>query len=206
MALLLVLACSAAEAAEVSLIGVIGHKAAVLAADGGDPKTVKIGQHWNGVTVLEVNDHSATIERDGKQLVLPLSPHYRRADTPSDRSRLIVAADERGHFFIDGAVNGAPMRFLVDTGASMVMLSSAHARRLGLRYEEGPLVRVQTANGPAGARFVILDRVRIGPIELNGVDGLVSDQAAPTALLGMSFLNRIEMRREGDSMTLIRRF
>ena len=54
--------------------------------------------------------------------------------------------------------------------------------------------------------LVTLDRVKVGGIELVSIDGLVTEQDAGVALLGMSFLNRVEMRRNGDSMTLIRRF
>jgi aspartyl protease family protein len=53
---------------------------------------------------------------------------------------------------------------------------------------------------------VRLDRVRLGDIELAGVDGVVIEQGLDIALLGMSFLNRVEMKREGQTMTLIRRF
>ena len=67
----------AALAAEVALIGVIGDKGAVLSLDGGDPKAVKVGQKWNGITVLEVRKDQATIEQDGKKRVLHLGQHYR---------------------------------------------------------------------------------------------------------------------------------
>ena len=65
---------------------------------------------------------------------------------------------------------------------------------------------MQTANGPAPAYRVRLDRVKLGDIELNGVEGMVIEQGLGIALLGMSFLNRVEMRRDGQLMTLIRRF
>jgi aspartyl protease family protein len=58
----------------------------------------------------------------------------------------------------------------------------------------------------APAFRVRLDTVRIGDLELNQVDALVQEQGLPIALLGMSFLNRIEMRRSGDQMTLVRRY
>jgi aspartyl protease family protein len=102
-------------------------------------------------------------------------------------------------------VNGLPLRFLVDTGASMVMLPAADARRLGIDYPSAPKTQVQTAAGTISAYLVTLDRVKIGAIELSGIDGIVVE-GGQTPLLGMSFLNRVEMRRNGDSMTLIRRF
>ena len=206
MAVLLALACGTASATQVALIGVIGRKAAVLALDGGDPKTVKLGQTWNGITVLEVQHDSATIEMDGRKRVLPLGAHYRGTPPTVSQAAVVLPADDRGHFFADGQVNGLPLRFLVDTGASMVVLPAAEARRLGVDYAKAPKTRVQTTAGAISAYLVTLDRVKVGSIELTAIDGLVVEQGAPIALLGMSFLNRVEMRRDGSSMTLIRRF
>ena len=75
---LLTLAC-VAHAADgvVALIGVIGNKAAVLSLDGGDPKTVKLGQTWNGISVLAVEKDGATIELKGEKRLLHIGQHYR---------------------------------------------------------------------------------------------------------------------------------
>ena len=206
MAVSLAFACASAGAADIALIGVIGRKAAVFALDGGDPKTVKIGQTWNGVTVVDVEHDRATIESDGKRRVLQLGAHHRGAPPPLSQAGVVLPADARGHFFADGQVNGLPLRLLVDTGASMVVLPALDARRLGVDYTHAPKTRVQTAGGTIVAYLITLDRVKVGNIELNAVDGLVVEEGSPIALLGMSFLNRVEMQRTGDSMTLIRRF
>jgi aspartyl protease family protein len=203
------LACGAggAAAADVALIGVIGSKAAVLAVDGGEPKTVKVGQAWRGIRVVQVDKEHARVEIDGVKRTLALGQHYRgdRAET-GERQSATLAADGAGHFFAEGAVNGNPMRFVVDTGATLIALPGADAQRLGLDYRKGTRGITQTANGPVAVYRVRLDRVRIGGIELHAVDGVVIEQGLPVALLGMSFLNRVDMRRDGDSMTLIRRF
>ena len=98
------------------------------------------------------------------------------------------------------------MRFLVDTGASMVALPGRDAERLGLDYRKGPRGIIQTAGGNAIAYRVKLDRVKVGGIELTNVDGVVLEQGLDIALLGMSFLNRVQMQRDGQSMVLIRRY
>ena len=206
MAMLLVLACGTASAAQIALIGVIGRKAAVLALDGGEPKTVKLGQTWNGITVLEVEHDRATIEVEGQKRILQLGAHYRGTPPPMSSNAVVLPADGRGHFFADGQVNGIPVRFLVDTGASMVVLSAADAKRLGIDYRQAPKTGVQTAAGTIAAYLVTLDRVKVGTIELVSIDGLVTEQGGAVPLLGMSFLNRVEMRRNGDTMTLTRRF
>jgi len=207
IALLLLLACTPALAGEVALIGVIGDKAAVLAIDGGDPKAVKIGQRWNGVTVVAVEKERATVEIDGKRRVLALGQHYRGATAASDRQSATLAADTRGHFFAEASVNDVPMRLVVDTGASLVVLSGADASRLGVDWREGPRRMMQTANGTTAGYLVKLDKVKVGGIELTNVEGMVLEQGlGAVGLLGMSFLNRVEMQRDGQTMTLIRRF
>lgn len=204
--LALSLACLPARAADVAMIGVIGDKAAVLALDGGNPKTIKVGQTWNGIKVIEVKGDFATIEMDGKRRVLHRDMHYRAAAASSDRQSVTLAADPQGHFFTEGAVNGSPVRFLVDTGATAVALPASEARRLGVDYRKGRPGFTNTAGGVVQTFRVRFDRVRLGDIELSGVDGVVIERGLDIALLGMSFLNRLEMKREGQTMTLIRRF
>jgi len=196
----------ASAAPDVALVGVIGDKAAVLAVDGGEPKTVKVGQTWNGISVVSVGRERATVKIEGKERVLLQGPHYRSGAASSDRESVTLAADPRGQFFAEGSVNGVAMRFIVDTGATLVSLPASEAKRLGIDYQSGQRGSVQTANGAVQAYRVRLDRVKLGAIDLAGVDGLVIEQGLPVALLGMSFLNRVEMRRDGDTMTLIRRF
>jgi aspartyl protease family protein len=197
----------AAGAADVALIGVIGDRAAVLAVDGGEPKTLKLGQKWNGIVVHAVEKTRATVEVDGTKRVLQLGQHYRSAAAaPAGSQSATLMAGESGHFVADGAINGVQVRFIVDTGASLVALPGALAQSLGIDYRKGERGMTQTANGAVQSFRVRLDNVRVGGIALNGVDGLVIESGLPVALLGMSFLNRVDMRREGDRMVLTRRF
>ena len=196
-----------ARAADVALIGVIGDRAVVLAVDGGDPKTVRLGQTWNGIKVLAVEKTRATIEFEGKQRILSLGQHYRSAPARSGRQSVTLAADPRGHFFADATVNEQPVRLVVDTGASVVVLSAADATRMGIDWRQGRAAPMQTANGATVGYLVKLQSIRVGGIELQNIDGVVVEQGLGTyGLLGMSFLNRLEMRREGEKMELIRRF
>lgn len=206
ISLLCLVLCSAAGAADVALVGVIGDKAAVLAVSGGEPKTVKVGQKWSGVTVLSVERGQASVEIDGKQRVLKIGQHYRSAAPASERQSVTLAADPRGHFFSEGAINGIPVRFLVDTGASSVALPGAEALRLGIDYRKGRQAFTSTAAGVVPIYVVKFDTVRIGAIELNGVEGVVIERGLDVVLLGMSFLNRVDMKRDGHAMTLTRRF
>lgn len=132
--------------------------------------------------------------------------HYRSGAASSERQHVTLAADVRGHFVTEGAVNGNPVRFLVDTGATMIALPGRDAERLGLDYRKGARGITNTANGPVAVYRVRLDSVRLGAIELGNVEAIVIEQGLEIALLGMSFLNRVEMKRDGHTMTLIRRF
>ena len=203
---MLLLAATNAAAADVALIGVIGDKAAVLAIDGGEPKTVKVGQTWKGISVVSVQQERATVEIGGKKRVLQRGQHYRAGATATTRQSTTLSADPRGHFISDGAVNGVQVRFLVDTGATAIALPAAEASRLGIDYLKGERSLAGTAAGTVTAWRVQLDTVRIGDIEINAVEAIVIEKGLEIALLGMTFLNRVEMRRDGQTMVLIRRF
>jgi len=206
MAFLLLAAAAQAFAADVSLVGVFPGKAAVLVIDGGAPRSVRVGQKLSGVTVIAVDREQAVVEVDGQRRSVALGQHYRGEEAPDTRQSVVLAADARGHFTVEGAINGGSMRFLVDTGATAIALPASDARRLGIDYRKGVRGITHTANGNAVAYRVRLDRVKVGAIELTGVEAIVIESGLEIALLGMSFLNRVEMRREGETMTLIRRF
>jgi len=206
IALLLTLAFACAARADVALVGLIGDKAAVLAVHGGEPKTVRVGQKWNGVAVIAVERGQAVVEVDGKRRTLTIGQHYRAVSPRDDRQSVTLAADPRGHFFTEGAVNGNAVRFLVDTGATTVALPAADAVRLGLDYRKGRPGFTHTAAGVVPVYVLTLDTVRLGAIELNSVEATVIERGLDVALLGMSFLNRVQMTRDGHLMTLTRRF
>jgi aspartyl protease family protein len=193
--------------AEVSVIGLFPGKAVVV-IDGGAPRVLSVGQKpVEGVTLISTDRESATLVIDGQKKTLSIGQHQLGpAPAPSSQSATLTA-DARGHFVVDGQINGGAVRFLVDTGATAVSLSSADATRLGIDYRKGQPGSMGTANGTVAAYRVKLDTVRVGDIVVNNVDAAVMEgNQMPFALLGMSFLNRMEMKREGQTMVLIRRF
>lgn len=202
----LLIAAAPALALDVHLVGTFGDQAAVLAIDGGEPKTVRTGQKVGGVTLISVEKERATVEVEGKRRTLQRGQTYSSKSAPDDRQSAVLAADARGHFHTDGRINGGAVRFVLDTGATSIALPASDATRLGIDFRKGQRAMIHTANGPAPAWRVKLDTVRVGAIELQNVDALVLEQGLDVALLGMSFLNRVEMFRSGDSMTLKRRF
>lgn len=208
--LLLLLAWGAAWAApEVSLNGSLGRSAALLVING-EVKTVRVGQEHQGVRLLEVSDGRAVVSVEGRRLELRLGAapvaQGGGGGPAAGGGRIVLQADSGGHFVTLGSINGGTVRFMVDTGATAVSLSKSDADRLGLRYQNGRAIRIQTANGTINGYLMTLDRVRIGDVEIGGVQATVAERDMPFVLLGNSFLSRFQMKRENDTLTLERRF
>ena len=98
-----------------------------------------------------------------------------------------------GHYFLTAEIGGADIDFLVDTGASLIALSYEDAERVGLDPDSLDYTgRVQTANGITLVAPVTLDTVRVGQLEVDRVEAVVTKASMGTSLLGMSFLRRLE--------------
>jgi len=195
-----------ALAADVTLVGLIGAKAIVV-IDGGAPRTLAPAQKTaEGVVLLGTEKDAASFEIDGKKKTLRMGQAYSAASR-GGRQNVTLGADARGHFLTTGSINGGSVRFLVDTGATLITLPAGEAKRLGINYLQGARGQMHTANGVTPTYRVKLDTVKIGDIELNNVDAVViQNDAMGITLLGMSFLNRMEMQRDGQSMTLTKRY
>jgi aspartyl protease family protein len=200
---LLFLTTAAAGAAEVAVVGIFPGKA-VLVVDGDGPFTVPAGSARGPVRVVSVDEGGAVLEIGGRRVSMAVgAAPIRREATPN--ARVVLAPDARGHYVAQGAVNGAPVRFMVDTGATAVTLSTELARRIGLDPSQGDPVAVQTANGRVIGRRLKLDRVSLGELTLYQVEAIVQGGLGEQALLGMSFLSRTDLRRDGDRLVLSRR-
>jgi aspartyl protease family protein len=203
----LLVAPGLATATDVTVVGLFPGKA-VVTINRGAPRTLSVGQKTSeGVVLVSVDGKAAVIEVDGKKQTLEMGQHFESAASTGSRNTVTLAADTRGHFVTDGQVNGNTVRFLVDTGATLVAIPAADARRLGIDYEKGTRGYSSTAGGVVPVYRVKLDSVSVGGIEVLGVDAVVLEGSGMNVtLLGMSFLNRMEMRREGTTLTLTKRF
>ena len=203
------LAAGLAAAADINVVGLFPGKA-VVSINGGKPRTMSVGETTpDGVKLISADSESATFELGGKRQTLAVGQGAAVAtiSSASGIGSVTLTADSRGHFITTGTINGNTVRFLVDTGASSVVLSTQEARRLGINYLAGARAFTQTANGVVPVYRVKLDTVRVGDITANNVDAdIIEGDRLPIALLGMSFLNRMEMRRDGDTLMLIRRY
>ncbi len=116
----------------------------------------------------------------------------RKASRPASRA-LTVRAAAGGHFFVGADVDGADIRFIVDTGATEVMLTPEDAARIGFDLRARHFTRqFNTAGGVIRAAPVTLRRLRIGQLVLRDVEAWVNEAPLPVSLLGMSFLKRLD--------------
>lgn len=209
-ALLLTAAASvpgSASATDVNVVGLFTNKA-VVQINGGAARTLSVGQKIEGVLLVSVERDNAVFDIDGRRKTLRMGQQHVSTDAAGSGkpTTAVLSADLRGHFFANGQINGGTVRMVVDTGATLISIPVADADRLGIDYRKGQQATMNTANGLAPAWRVKLDTVRVGDITMNGVDAVVMEGSAMPVLLGMSFLNRTEMRREGSTMTLTKRF
>ncbi|MBW8329016.1 MAG: TIGR02281 family clan AA aspartic protease [Thiobacillus sp.] len=197
--------CTSAWAAGVSVVGLFKDKA-IVSIDGGKPRTLSIGQTVQGVRLVAADSGSASFDVDGKRRTLGMGQSFAGGTATGERQSVSLTADARGHFAASGSLNGYPMTFLVDTGATTIAINAAEAKRMGLDYKAGQAVGVGTAAGVVPAWRVKFNTVKIGNITVNQVDGMVVESGLSVPLLGMSFLNRMEMKRDGQTMTLTQRY
>jgi aspartyl protease family protein len=122
----------------------------------------------------------------------------------TDRGEMLYRRSADGHFYIDATVNGQAVRFLVDTGASEIVLSPADAVRAGFERSDLSFNRqYQTANGIGWGAPVMLRSIEAGAIRFRGVAASVNEAPMSESLLGMSFLDRLSgFEVRGDSLIL----
>jgi aspartyl protease family protein len=196
-----------AFATDVNVIGLFPGKA-VITINRGSPRTLSVGEATpEGVKLVSVGTGSAVLEIDGKRETLDMGQHFAASSSEGEgRQSVNIARDGNGHFMADGMVNGAHIRFMVDTGATLVSLPISEAARLGIDYQKGRAGYSVLADGRRVASWrVMLDSVTLGDVTLLNVEGSVS-QGSGMPLLGMSFLSRMEMRNEGQSLSLTKRY
>jgi aspartyl protease family protein len=186
----------------VQLNGALGSRAALLLIDG-EPQTIQVGAMARGVRLVELEGGRAVVEIGGRRqtLFLGAAPGRVVSATPPPR-QIIMPVGPGGHYTTIGMINGQVTSFLVDTGATSVSISQIEAEKLGLRYLYGKRIVTQTANGVVPAYMLELTSIRIGDVEVRDVDAIVIPGQLSHVLLGNSFLNRFQMRRENDVMTL----
>jgi aspartyl protease family protein len=211
--LLALVPTTAHAATSVNVVGLFPNKA-VVEINGQSPRTLSVGDKVGEVTLLATSASNATFNIDGKKRTLEVGqvhvgkgPVSNAATAGSGGRSIVLAADGRGHFITLGQINGKSVQFLVDTGASAVSISATFAASAGIDFRKGQRALSQTANGVVPVYRVMLDSVTVGDVTLYQVEAMVHEGTSlDVALLGMTFLNRMEMRRDGAAMTLTKRY
>jgi aspartyl protease family protein len=195
----MLLAASSASAATIYVMSVRPGEVQVII----DNRTVRVLRPGDvspeGVKLRDVQGGSAVFEVGGRAITLGIGQ--------STVSETLLYADQRGHFMTQAFFNGVPLTAMIDTGASFVGLNAEQAQRLGIDFRRGQRVVEQTANGAIVSYLVILASVQVGDVVLANVPATIQEGGAgqlPIALIGMSFLKQVEMRRAGNTLTLSR--
>ena len=196
---------AAAQGTEVIAEGLLPGMA-VLIIDG-ERVTLRPGQERGSVQLIDVSADRAVLDVDGQRRELRISG---RVDSnfvaPEERS-VTIRRNARLQYVTTAEINGRRMRVLVDTGANMVAMNARHARSLGIAEDEGRLGSVSTASDVRAARLVTLRSVNVGGIEAQAVDATVLDGEQPQLiLLGMSFLQHVQLEEREGVLTLRRRW
>jgi aspartyl protease family protein len=179
--------------------------AAVLNIDG-QRQLLRVGERApSGVELISADSQSAVLRVDGEERSYALSRDYgEAAGEPAQKASMRIARGIGAHYWVAGSINGRTVQFLVDTGATAVAMNEVEARRLGIDFRAtGSPVVVSTAGGSVQAWRISLQRLKIGALEVLGVDAVVLAGDSPSeVLLGMSFLSRVNWREEQGMLVL----
>lgn len=191
---------------EVNVVGLFNGKA-VLIVNGGKPKTYSVGENSNGVKLIAADSTTATLLIEGNLKQVGMGQAASVGGSSSGVETVTLYANPEGHFVSDCFINGVALRFLLDTGATMVALNSGDAKYAKIDYKHGTPIQLSTANGVVTAYRVTLASLRIGGLTLNQVEATVVEGGSPpVVLLGMTALNRMSMKRDDIALTLTKKY
>ncbi len=160
-----------------------------------------------GVTLISANSRKAVLKVDGVEHDYLLADHIGSHYALPAEQPVVHLWPTKGMYMTTGNINGYSVDFIVDTGASAIVINKATAQRLGLDYYKGSVIGVKTASGTEMAYEVTLDWVQLGDIKLYNIAGIVIDGDEPErALLGMTFLGQLDIQHNGQRMELKKKF
>lgn len=201
------LSLAAQAGTDVRVVGLFSERAVVVIE--GKQHILKVGQATpEGVRLIAADSESAVFEIDGEEVVARLDGRVTARKRTAGVREFQISRNLVGMYTTVGSINGQTVSFLVDTGATRVAINAAESRRLGIDYRVvGTPINVTTASGVERAWGVNLNTVKVGELELHNVGGVVLEGEQPaTALLGMSYLGRLELTNAGRVMTLRKKY
>jgi aspartyl protease family protein len=191
-----------AHAETVAFSGMLGDKA-LLIIDG-QARGVAVGTTVQGVKLVRIDGTQAQVEAGGKTQTLRLggTAVVAGGSGGGGGTRIVLPVGAGGHYTGLATINGHPIHFVVDTGATMIAMSADTASQIGLDAADSQQAAAMTANGAVAARTITLHRVTVGDVTVYNVDALVLPQGMPMVLLGNTFLSHFQMHSDSSSLVL----
>lgn len=201
----LLLPAFAAEVPDVQVVALFQDAAMVRTVAG--EKLLKVGESHEGIELVSATSRAAVLRVGDREFELGISERIASSYSRAEKASVSIAMNNRGQYVTRGAINNRSVEFLVDTGANIIAMNTPTARALGIDYMAGRLTAGNTAGGVVAARAVTLETVEVGGIRASNVEAVVlPGDSPPLVLLGMSFLQHVEIRESGGLLQLTAEF
>jgi aspartyl protease family protein len=195
---------TAIAAPTIEVEGLMPPNAAILTING-ERKLVKVGQTFNGVTLIAAYSRTATLEVDGQQTVQGISRRVGANYQAPTAKTVTITRNSNLQYMTNAQINGRQAQVMVDTGANIVAMNLTQANQLGVKTDGAERVMVETASDKIAAWKVKLESVDVGGIRVNHVEATVVEGTFPTViLLGMTYLRHVKIEEKQGVMTLSR--
>ena len=192
-----------AQAASVTVEALLPNTAVLMI--NGQRKTLKAGASFQGVKLLSADASAAILEINGERQRLSLNRNITTNFVAPERRQLDIPRNDRMQYITSAQINGRSIQVMVDTGANVVAMSARHASALGVDYRAGMPSKLETASATIDAWMVTLRSVEVGGIRVENVRATVTAGEYPsTVLLGMSYLQHVELREREGVLSLSR--
>ena len=193
---------------QVNVVGLFNGKAVIM-INHAKPQTFSAGQTFGEVKLIASNSQSATFQIEGKYQVLTMgqAANIGGYASNSGNASITLYANGGGHHVGEAIINGVPLKFVIDTGATTVAMNSGDAQYAGIDYKKGEPMRASTASGISNAYRVRLNSIKLGGITLNNIEAAIIEGGFPeVVLLGNSVLSRLNMKQDGIALTLTKKY
>lgn len=178
--------------------------AALLTVDG-QQKMLRAGQSLAGVTLVEADATRAVLDINGQRRELGVHQRIGTNFRAAEARTVTITRNGAMQYLTGALINGRSAQVIVDTGANVVAMNQAHAVAMGIDTAQARPVLVETAGGQVRGWQVMLESVDVGGIRVDRVPATVIEGDSPAqVLLGMSWLQHVDIRETAGVLTLSR--
>jgi aspartyl protease family protein len=200
----LLLCCAVSAAQDVQILGLGKNKVVINIA--GETKVLSVGESAGGIKVISADTEQCVLEINGQSSTYPMGSQVSTNFAKTTKPIVRIVQDNSGLYRSSGLINGQMVNVIVDTGATMVTMNANQAKSLGLD-KKGQPIQVVTASGKTKGYLVNLDQVSLGAIQAYNVQGVIVEGAyPPQILLGMSFLQGLEINHRSQLLELQQKY